>query len=99
MKKLLGIAVLGMFWCNLSFAEEIEYSASDLIKLGYVLTHVTQTSNQFVLMYTFEKELRPGKNYLGATSIVTCHIALDKKKNRGSCYSVADWDKANVGTN
>ena len=99
MKKLLAIVVLGLLWCNLSFAEEIEYSPSDLIKLGYVLTHVTQTTNQLVLMYTFEKELRPGKTYLGATSIVTCHIALDKKKYRGSCYSIADWDKAKVGNN
>ena len=91
MKKLLGIAFIGLFWCNISFTQEVKYSPSNLIRLGYILTHVTPTNNATVLIYTFEKK-DVGEHYPNnaPSNIVSCHIALDKKQNRFSCYTVAD---------
>ena len=86
MKKILVIVTLGLLICGKVNSEIIKYSPSDLIKSGYTLTHVTQTTHQTVLIYTFEKEFQLSGDTM---HIVSCHIALDKK-NRTTCYSVAD---------
>ena len=86
MKKILVIVTLGLLICGKVNSEIIKYSPSDLIKAGYTLTHVTQTTHQTVLIYTFVKEFELSGN---TSHIVSCHIALDKK-NRTTCYSVAD---------
>ena len=93
MKKILVIVTLGLLICGKVNSEIIKYSPSDLIKAGYTLTHVTQTTHQTVLIYTFVKEVRGLNEY--TDHIVSCHIALDKK-NRTTCYTVADYDKSTL---
>ena len=37
-----------------------------------------------------------GNDCLGTDKIVTCNIALSKKKNRGTCYLIADYAKSKL---
>ena len=96
MKKLLGIVVLGLLFCFNLYAEEINLTPSDLIKSGYKLVAVNQTENWDSLRYTFIHEMCLGNDCLGTDKIVTCNIALDKKKNRGTCYLIADYAKSKL---
>ena len=57
MKKLLGILVLVLMWCNVGFADEISYdSLNENIKKGYKITK--ETSSQKIKTFT----LKNGKN-------------------------------------
>ena len=68
MKKLLAILVLGLLWCNVSFAEEkiktpeefefkpVEFkpvTVSSLVKIGFKIIDVQQQDT--VLFYTLQK--------------------------------------------
>ena len=66
LKKLLGIVVLGLLWCNVGFADEIDYnSLNENIKKGYKITK--ETSSQKIKTFT----LKNGKN-----EVVICVVYL-----------------------
>ena len=66
MKKLLGIVVLGLLWCNVGFADEVSYrSLNENIKKGYKITK--ETSSQKIKTFT----LKNGKN-----EVVICVVYL-----------------------
>ena len=66
MKHFSGILVLGLLWCNVGFADEIDYnSLNENIKKGYKITK--ETSSQKIKTFT----LKNGKN-----EVVICVVYL-----------------------
>ena len=55
MKKLLGILVLGLLWCNVGFAESCtEYLEMSWKYLGRDLTHVSKDENPLYAKFSFK---------------------------------------------
>ena len=83
MKKLLGILVLGLLWCNTAFAEEkikipedFEFkpvTVNSLVAEGYKIIDVQQQDT--VLFYTLQK----------SKSVFACTVILTKNITR--CYT------------
>jgi len=54
-KKLLGILLLGLLWCNVSFAVGVDYnSLNENLKKGYKITK--ETSSQKIKTFTLKNE-------------------------------------------
>ncbi len=53
MKKLLGIVVLGLFWCNVGFAEWKEVATSDRGAIYIDTQTVAKIDNNFIFMQLF----------------------------------------------
>ena len=53
MKKLLGIVVLGLFWCNVGFAEWKEVVTSDRGAIYIDTQTVSKIDNNFIFMQLF----------------------------------------------
>ena len=92
MKKFLGILVLGLLFSNNASSEELlNVKSSDLIKQNFELHSVNQTNVWDALRYTYVHWVGFAGEKVIIDKIVTCNVALDKKKpNRETCYLIAE---------